>query len=123
MTSGIEYLFKKNKTDLIIGHGKILSKNEISVNDKEKVHADNILIATGSEPTILPGFEFDEKVFLSSTGALALEKVPKTMIVIGAGVIGLELGSVYKRLGTEVTVIEYFDRVLPILDNDLSKDF
>lgn len=123
LTGGISYLFKKNKTDEIHGHGKIVSKNEIEIDGKEIIQADNMIIATGSEPTILPGFEFDEKIFLSSTGALALEKVPETMIVIGAGVIGLELGSVYQRMGTKVTVIEYFDRVLPILDNDLSKDF
>lgn len=109
MTDGIEYLFKKNKTDLIKGHGKLLGGNRISVNDKEELEADNIILATGSEPSILPGFQFDEKVFISSTGALELEKVPEHMIIIGAGVIGLELGSVYKRMGSKVTVIEYFD--------------
>lgn len=81
------------------------------------------MIATGSEPSILPNFEFDEKIFVSSTGALAFKDVPKTMTIIGAGVIGLELGSVYRRLGTDVTVIEYFDKVLPFLDEELSKEF
>lgn len=119
MTSGIEYLFKKNGTEYMKGHGKIVGPNKVSVKnskDEEIIEAKNIIIATGSAPTSLKGFSFDEKIFISSTGALELDKVPSKMIVIGAGVIGLELGSVYKRLGTDVTVIEYFDRVLPILD-------
>lgn len=115
LTSGIEYLFKKNGTDYFKGEGQIVSNNKVSVNGEE-IETNNILIATGSEASILPNFKFDEKVFVSSTGALALEKVPEHLVVIGAGVIGLELGSVYKRLGSKVTVIEYFDRVLPILD-------
>lgn len=117
LTSGIEYLFKKNNVEYIKGEGKIIGNNKIEVNGKDQIEADNILIATGSEPTCLPNFKFDEKVFISSTGGLSLEKVPEHMIVIGAGVIGLELGSVYKRLGSKVTVIEYFDKILPILDN------
>lgn len=126
LTSGIEFLFKKNKVDYLKGWGKFTSKNEIEIdlNDggKEQVRAKNIIIATGSEPSPLPGnsIPIDEKYVVSSTGALSLEKIPKKMVVIGGGVIGLELGSVYKRLGSEVTVIQSMDRIAPSLDVELS---
>lgn len=106
LTGGIEYLFKKNKVDYLKGYGKFSSSNEIEIdlNDggKDKIKAKNIIIATGSEPSPLPGnvIPIDEKYVVSSTGALALQNVPKRMVVIGGGVIGLELGSVYRRLGT-----------------------
>lgn len=89
----------------------------------ELIGAKNIMIATGSEAKCLPGFSFDEKIFISSTGALSLESVPKWMIIIGAGVIGLELGSVYRWFGTEVTVIEFADKICPTLDADIGKEF
>ena len=117
---GIEFLFKKNKVDYIQGWGKITGVGEVTVGDD--VHtAKNIVIATGSEPTTLPNVEVDEKIVVSSTGALALKKVPKKMVVIGAGVIGLELGSVYSRLGAEVTVVEFLDHITPGMDSDISK--
>ncbi len=119
-TSGIEFLFKKNKVDYIQGWGKITGKGEVSVGD-DKHTAKNIVIATGSEPSSLKGVEVDEKVVVSSTGALALTKIPKSMVVIGAGVIGLEMGSVYARLGTQVTVVEYLDHITPGMDAELSK--
>ena len=119
-TSGIEFLFKKNKVDWLRGWGKITGKGEVSV-DGEVHKAKNIVIATGSEPSALKGVEVDEKVVVTSTGALELPKVPKTMAVIGAGVIGLELGSVYSRLGTEVTVIEYLDHITPGMDKETGK--
>ncbi len=113
LTSGIEYLFKKNKVDYVKGWGKFSSANEIEVDvvggGKDLIKAKNIIIATGSEPSPLPGntIPIDEKYVVSSTGCLSLEKIPKKMIVIGGGVIGLELGSVYRRLGTEITVVEF----------------
>lgn len=122
LTSGIEFLFKKNKVDYLKGYGKFASANEIEIdlNDggKETIRAKNIIIATGSEPSPLPGntIPIDEKYVVSSTGALSLEKIPKKMIVIGGGVIGLELGSVYRRLGTEIIVVEYMDRICPSMD-------
>ncbi|WP_069299763.1 dihydrolipoyl dehydrogenase [Neptunicoccus sediminis] len=119
-TNGVEFLFKKNKIDYLRGWGKITGKGEVSV-DGEVHKAKNIVIATGSEPSALKGVEVDEKVVVTSTGALELPKVPKTMAVIGAGVIGLELGSVYSRLGTEVTVIEYLDHITPGMDKETGK--
>lgn len=129
LTSGIEFLFKKNKVDYIKGYGKFSSQNEIDIdlNDgtKDKIKAKNIIIATGSEPSPLPGnvIPIDEKYVVSSTGALSLEKIPKRMVVVGGGVIGLELGSVYKRLGTEVTVVEYMDRICPTMDTEITTAF
>jgi len=129
LTSGIEFLFKKNKVDYIKGHGKFLSANEIEVDlvggGKDTLKAKNIIIATGSEPSPLPGnvIPIDEKYVVSSTGALVLEKIPKKMIIIGGGVIGLELGSVYKRLGTEVHVVEYMDRICPTMDVEVTQQF
>ncbi len=121
-TKGIEYLFKKNKIDWLKGWGSIPEAGKVKVGDE--VHeAKNIVIATGSEPSSLPGVEVDEKVVVSSTGALELTDIPKKLVVIGAGVIGLELGSVYNRLGSEVTVIEFLDVVTPGMDGEIQKTF
>ena len=121
-TKGIEYLFKKNKITLINGWASFIDKNTISVDNKNYA-ANYFVIATGSEATSLKNIEFDEKVIVSSTGALELEKIPEKMIIVGAGVIGLEMGSIYSRLGTEVTVLEFFDKVLNGMDHDISKNF
>ncbi|MWD26717.1 dihydrolipoyl dehydrogenase [Aquicoccus sp. SCR17] len=121
-TKGIEFLFKKNKIDWLKGWGSIPEKGKVKVGD-ETHEAKNIIIASGSEPASIPGVEIDEKVVVSSTGALELPKVPKKLVVIGAGVIGLELGSVYRRLGSEVTVIEYLDVVTPTMDQEVQKQF
>lgn len=120
-TKGIEFLFKKNKIDWLKGEGKILGKGKVAVNGTT-YETKNIVIATGSDVISLPGIAIDEKTIVSSTGAIALDKVPETMIVIGAGVIGLELGSVWARLGAKVTVIEYLDRILPGMDNEIAKE-
>ncbi|TMV15211.1 dihydrolipoyl dehydrogenase [Arenibacterium halophilum] len=121
-TKGIEFLFKKNKVDWIKGWASIPEAGKVKVGDD--VHeAKNIIIASGSEPSSLPGVEVDEKVVVTSTGALELPKIPKKMVVIGAGVIGLELGSVYARLGAEVTVIEYLDAITPGMDGEVQKTF
>ncbi len=121
-TKGIEYLFKKNKITLINGWASFIDKNTISVDNKNYA-ANYFVIATGSEAKSLKNIEFDEKVIVSSTGALELEKIPEKMIIVGAGVIGLEMGSIYSRLGTEVTVLEFFDKVLNGMDHDISKNF
>lgn len=121
-TQGIEFLFKKNKVDYIKGWGTIRSANEVLV-DGELYQTKNIVIATGSEPSTLPGIEVDEKIVVTSTGALELGKIPKRMVVIGAGVIGLEMGSVYARLGTEVTVVEFLDHITPGMDSEIGKQF
>ena len=127
LTNGIEFLMKKNGIDYIVGFGEITAPSEVLVKGlkkgakKQVLKAKNIMIATGSEATPLPGIDVDEKLIFSSTGALNLPKVPKTMAVIGAGVIGLELGSVWRRLGSEVTVIEFLDVVLPGMDDEISK--
>lgn len=129
LTSGIEFLFKKNKVDYIKGYGKFASANEIEVDliagGKDKIKAKNVIIATGSEPSPLPGnvIPIDEKYVVSSTGALALDKIPKKMVVIGGGVIGLEMGSVYSRLGTQVTVVEFMDRICPSMDVEVTGQF
>ena len=121
-TKGIEFLFKKNKIDWLKGWGSIPEAGKVKVGDE--VHeAKNIVIATGSEPSSLPGVEVDEKVVVTSTGALELSKIPKKMVVIGAGVIGLELGSVYNRLGTDVTVVEFLDVITPGMDGEVQKAF
>jgi dihydrolipoamide dehydrogenase len=120
-TKGIEFLFKKNKIDWLKGTGKVLGSGRFAVDGKEYA-AKNIIIATGSDVISLPGITIDEKKIVSSTGALDLEKVPESLIVIGAGVIGLELGSVWSRLGAKVTVIEYLDRILPGMDNEIAKE-
>jgi len=121
-TKGIEFLFKKNKVDWIKGWASIPEAGKVKVGD-DTHNAKNILIATGSEPSPLNGVEVDEKTIVTSTGALTLGKVPKKMVVIGAGVIGLELGSVYARLGSEVTVVEYLDHVTPGMDAEISRQF
>ncbi len=119
-TKGVEFLFKKNKIDWIKGWATIPEPGKVKVGDA--IHeAKNIVIASGSEASSLPGVEVDEKTVVTSTGALELAKVPKTMVVIGAGVIGLELGSVYARLGTEVTVVEFLDAVTPGMDAEVQK--
>ena len=121
-TKGIEFLFKKNKVDWIQGWGTIPEAGKVKVGDE--VHeAKNIIVATGSESASLPGVEVDEKIVVTSTGALTLNKVPKKLVVIGAGVIGLELGSVYSRLGSEVTVIEFLDVITPGMDGEVQKTF
>ena len=121
-TQGIEFLFKKNKVDYLNGWGVIRSASEVLVG--EELHkTKNIVIATGSEPASLPGLDVDEKIIVTSTGALELGKVPKRMVVVGAGVIGLEMGSVYARLGTEVTVLEYLNHITPGMDGEISKTF
>ncbi|ETX29967.1 dihydrolipoyl dehydrogenase [Roseivivax isoporae] len=121
-TKGIEFLFKKNKIDWLKGWGSIPEKGKVKVGDE--VHeAGNIIVATGSEVAQLKGVEIDEKVVVSSTGALELAKIPKKMVVIGAGVIGLEMGSVYARLGAEVTVVEFLDTVTPTMDGEVQKQF
>jgi len=119
-TKGVEFLFKKNKITYIVGEAKITAPGQMSVGS-DKISAKHIIIATGSDVTPLPGVEIDEKMIVSSTGALELTKVPDHLVVIGAGVIGLELGSVWHRLGAKVTVVEYLDRVLPTNDGEVSK--
>jgi len=129
LTGGIEYLFKKNKVDYVKGYGKFASANEIDVDlnagGSERIKAKNIIIATGSEPSPLPGnvIPIDEKYVVSSTGALVLDKIPKRLVVIGGGVIGLEMGSVYSRLGSQVTVVEYQDRICPAMDVEVTVAF
>jgi dihydrolipoamide dehydrogenase len=127
LTKGVEFLMKKNKVTYVIGAGRIASPGRVEVAGEGGavgvLEAKNIVIATGSEPTPLPGVAFDEQRILSSTGALALERVPAKMIVIGGGVIGLELGSVWRRLGAEVTVVEFLDRILPTNDGEVSAQF
>jgi dihydrolipoamide dehydrogenase len=121
-TKGIEFLFKKNKIDWLKGWGSIPEAGKVKVGND--IHeAKNIIVASGSEASSLPGIEIDEKVVVTSTGALELPKIPKKMIVIGAGVIGLELGSVYSRLGTEVEVIEFLDAITPGMDGEVQKTF
>ena len=121
-TKGIEFLFKKNKVTWLKGWGTIPAPGQVKVGDE--VHtAKNIVIATGSEASSLPGVTVDEKIVVTSTGALELAAIPKSMVVIGAGVIGLEMGSVYARLGTEVTVVEYLDAITPGMDAEVAKIF
>ena len=121
-TKGIEFLFKKNKVDWLKGWGTIPEAGKVKVGE-DVYTAKSIIIATGSEPSPLKGVETDEKTVVTSTGALTLGKVPRSMVVIGAGVIGLELGSVYARLGAEVTVIEYLDAITPGMDPEVQKTF
>jgi dihydrolipoamide dehydrogenase len=121
LTGGIAFLFKKNKVDWLKGHAAFTSATSIDVGGTSYT-AKNYLIATGSSVTRLPGVEIDQKVVVDSTGALALPSVPKHMVVIGGGVIGLELGSVWRRLGAEVTVVEYLDQILPGMDGEVRKE-
>ncbi len=126
LTKGIEFLFKKNKVTYIKGKGVLFSKNDVVVynnGDKKNYKTKNVVIATGSSPTSLPGVDIDEKDIVSSTGALSFSSVPKSMVVIGGGYIGLEMGSVWSRLGTEVTVVEYLDHITPGMDKEVSKEF
>ena len=127
LTKGIEYLFKKNKVTHYKGTGSFKSATQVSIIDDKKketiIDSDKIIISTGSEPISLPGVKFDEKVIVSSTGALALSKVPKKMVIVGAGYIGLEMGSVWSRLGSEVHVVEFLDHITPGMDKEISKEF
>jgi dihydrolipoamide dehydrogenase len=127
LTGGISGLFKKNKVNHINGLATFKDKNTIIVKKPdgttEEIQAKNFVIATGSEVTPLPNVEIDEKIIVSSTGALELKSVPKKMVVIGAGVIGLELGSVYSRLGSQVEVIEFLPKITPTMDDEISKNF
>lgn len=121
-TKGVEFLFKKNKINWLKGWGSIPAPGQVNVGD-EVYSTKNIIIASGSVPSSLPGIEIDEATVVTSTGALTLPKIPKKLVVIGAGVIGLELGSVYARLGSEVTVIEFLDAITPGMDSDVQKTF
>ena len=127
LTKGIEFLFKKNKVDWVRGRGRIAGAGKVEVTAADGsvsiLVAKNIVIATGSEPTPLPGVAFEAGKVVDSTGALSLPAVPKHLIVVGAGIIGLELGSVWRRLGAQVTVVEYLDRISPGMDSDLAKAF
>ena len=126
LTKGVEFLFKKNKVTYIKGKGVLFSKNDIVVYDnnrKTNYNAKNIVIATGSSVASLPGLEIDEKNIISSTGALSLNSVPNKLAIIGGGYIGLEMGSVWSRLGSNVTVIEYLDHITPGMDKEISNEF
>tara|TARA_Y100000992_G_scaffold264364_1_gene201082 strand:+ start:1132 stop:2529 length:1398 start_codon:yes stop_codon:yes gene_type:complete len=126
LTKGVEFLLKKNKVTYLKGHGSFKSANEIIIKNKDKEHiiqTEKIVISTGSEPMSLPGIDFDEERILSSTGALSIKKLPKSMIVVGGGYIGLEMGSVWSRLGTDVTVIEFLDHITPGMDKEISNEF
>ena len=127
LTKGVEYLFKKNKINLIKGEGSITSQNEVTVRDtsgkKTVYQAKNIVISSGSNPTSLPGIKIDEKTIVSSTAALSFKEVPKKLVIIGGGYIGLEMGSIWKRLGADVTVIEFLDHIISGMDRDISKEF
>ena len=124
---GVAYLLKKNKIDAFHGTGRIVGAGKVQVTPAEgeaqTIETKNIVIATGSDVAQLPGIEIDEKTIVSSTGALELETVPKKMVVIGAGVIGLELGSVWRRLGSEVLVVEFLDRIIPGMDGEVARQF
>jgi dihydrolipoamide dehydrogenase len=126
-TKGVEFLLKKNKIDAYQGHARILAPDRIEVTAEDgatqTIETRAVVIATGSDVTRLPGVAIDEKVVVSSTGALELDSVPKRLVVIGAGVIGLELGSVWRRLGSEVIVLEYLDRILPGMDGEVGRQF
>ena len=127
LTKGVEFLFKKNKVTYFKGTGSFKSKSEISIkDDKNKeiiIQSEKVVIATGSVPVSLPNIKFDEKFIVSSTGALNLEKVPKKMVVVGGGYIGLEMGSVWSRLGSEVHIVEFLDHITPGMDKEISKEF
>ncbi len=127
LTKGIEFLFKKNKVEWIKGAGKIVGAGKVEVTAEDGavsvLETKNIVIATGSEPSPLPGVDVDQNRIVDSTGALSLPQVPKSLVVIGAGIIGLELGSVWRRLGAEVTVVEFLDRITPGMDAEAAKTF
>ncbi len=127
LTKGVEFLFKKNKVSYFKGIGKFKTKNEIAVVDNNNneliIETENVVICTGSEPMSLPGVNFDEENIVSSTGALSLKSVPKKMVIVGGGYIGLEMGSVWSRLGSEVHVIEFLDHITPGMDKEISNEF
>lgn len=123
---GIAFLMKKNKIDVVHGHGSFVNANKISIakddGSKEEIETDKVIIATGSKPIVPENFNYDKKRVITSTEALNIDKVPKRMVIIGGGVIGLELGSVFGRLGTEIEVVEFLDRIIPGMDSDMSKE-
>ena len=127
LTKGVEFLLKKNKVTYLKGTGSFKSKNEILIKDDQNketlIQTEKVIIATGSVSASLPGIKFDEKIIVSSTGALKLEKVPKKMVVVGGGYIGLEMGSVWSRLGAEVHVVEFLDHITPGMDREISIEF
>ena len=126
LTKGIGFLFGKNKITNYVGTAKIISVTQIEVNNngtKDIINTNKIIIATGSEPSSLPNINIDEKIIVTSTGALELKAVPKKMTVIGGGVIGLEMGTIWRRLGAEVEVIEYLPRILPGMDSEIVEKF
>ena len=126
LTKGVEFLFKKNKVTYFKGKGSFKSSNEISIladNKETVIQTYKTIISTGSEPVSIPGIDFDEEKILSSTGALSISKLPKKMIIVGGGYIGLEMGSVWSRLGTQVEVVEYLDHITPGMDKEISKEF
>ena len=126
MTRGIDFLLKKNKVTRLLGHGRLLGNGQVEVSSAdgktETVSAKNIILATGSKPAVLPGIELDGQIVGTSTEALAYDTVPQHLVVIGAGYIGLELGSVWQRLGAKVTVVEYLDQILPGMDEEIRKE-
>ena len=127
LTKGVEFLLKKNKVTYYKGLGSFKSKNEILIKDGQNkeitIISEKTVIATGSIPSDLPGIKIDEKIIISSTGAIKLEKVPKKMVVVGGGYIGLEMGSVWSRLGSEVQVVEFLDHITPGMDKEISNEF
>jgi len=127
LTKGVEFLFKKNKVTYFKGHGSFKNKNEILILDDQNktkvIKSEKVIIATGSDPVSLPEIEIDEKIIVSSTGALKLDKVPKKLVVVGGGYIGLEMGSVWSRLGAEVQVVEFLDHITPGMDKEISFEF
>lgn len=126
VSGGVDFLMKKNKIKVFHGHGSFAAKNEVAIKGDDgkttTIKGDKIIIATGSKPATIPGVEIDKKRIITSTEALELKEIPKKMIVIGAGIIGSELGQVYSRLGSEITVLEYMDKVIPTMDHDLGKE-
>jgi dihydrolipoamide dehydrogenase len=127
LTKGVEFLFRKNKVDYVVGAGRITAPGKVevalSVGGNQTIEGRNIVIATGSEVMAIPGVKIDENRIVSSTGALALAEIPRRLIVIGGGYIGLEMGSVWRRLGSQVTVVEYLDRITPGMDGEISRQF
>ena len=123
---GINFLMKKNKIDVFHGHGSFVTANKLKIdkgeNGAEEIETDKVIIATGSKPIVPAAFNYDKKRVITSTEALNIDKVPKKIVVVGGGVIGLELGSVFARLGTEIEVVEYLDRIIAGMDKDCSKE-